>query len=109
MRRSSSCCIDVGCAAIPLARDRAEHLHPCAQARRVASWRDAEHCGERHLRLAISEFVEHYHRERNRQGLDNRLISTVAVATNENADPAAPVARRERLGGIFNYYYRRAV
>ena len=64
--------------------------------------------GERHLRLAISEFVEHYHLERNHQGLDNRLITTVAVAANENDDPAAPVARRERLGGILNYYYCRA-
>jgi transposase InsO family protein len=62
--------------------------------------------GERHLRFAISKFVEHYHLERNHQGLDNRLITTVAVAANENADPAAPVARRERLGGILNYYYR---
>src|SRR5262249_44043044 len=26
--------------------------------------------GERHLRLAISEFVEHYHLERNHEGLD---------------------------------------
>src|SRR5439155_19935755 len=36
------------------------------------------------------EFVEHYHLERNHQGLDNRLIAAVAAATNENADPAAP-------------------
>jgi putative transposase len=28
--------------------------------------------GERHLRLAISKFTEHYHLERNHQGLDNR-------------------------------------
>jgi putative transposase len=62
--------------------------------------------GERHLRFAISEFVEHYHLERNHQGLDNRLITTVAVAANENANPAAPVARRERLGGLLSYYYR---
>ena len=64
--------------------------------------------GERHLCLAISEFVEHYHLERNHQGLENRLIATVAVTANENADPAAPVARRERLGGILNYYRRAA-
>ena len=31
--------------------------------------------GERHLRRAITEFVEHYHLERNHQGLDNRLIT----------------------------------
>ena len=64
--------------------------------------------GERHLRLAISEFVEHYHLERNHQGLDNRLITAGAAAANENADPAAPIACRERLGGILSYYYRRA-
>ncbi len=64
--------------------------------------------GERHLRFAISEFVEHYHLERNHQGLDNRLITAVAAPANENADPAAPIARRERLGGISSYYYRPA-
>jgi transposase InsO family protein len=63
---------------------------------------------ERHLRVAISEFVEHYHLERNHQGLDNRLLTAVAEPANENAGPAAPVARRERLGGILSYYYRPA-
>src|SRR5262245_47400248 len=33
--------------------------------------------GERHFRRAIVEFVEHYHHERNHQGLDNRLITNV--------------------------------
>jgi transposase InsO family protein len=64
--------------------------------------------GERHLRSAISEFVEHYHLERNHQGLDNRLITAVAAPANENADPATPIARRERLGGILSYYHRPA-
>jgi putative transposase len=59
--------------------------------------------GERHLRFAISEFVEHYHLERNHQGLDNRLIT---APVNDNADPASPIARRERLGGLLSYYYR---
>jgi putative transposase len=64
--------------------------------------------GERHLRLAISEFIEHYHRERNHQGLDNRLITSVAapVNDNDNANSARPIALRERLGGLLNYYYR---
>jgi hypothetical protein len=31
--------------------------------------------GERHYRRAVTESVEHCHRERNHQGLDNRLIS----------------------------------
>ena len=31
--------------------------------------------GERHFRRALAEFVAHYHRERNHQGLDNELIA----------------------------------
>jgi transposase InsO family protein len=64
--------------------------------------------GEGRLRVAISGFVEHYHLERNHQGLDNRLLTAVAAPANENAGPAAPIARRERLGGILSYYYRSA-
>jgi transposase InsO family protein len=30
--------------------------------------------GEGHLRRAVTEFVTHYHRERNHQGLENGLI-----------------------------------
>ena len=30
--------------------------------------------GERHLRLTIAEYVEHYHHGRNHQGLANELI-----------------------------------
>jgi transposase InsO family protein len=30
--------------------------------------------GERHLRRALTDFVIHYHRERNHQGLGNELI-----------------------------------
>jgi hypothetical protein len=35
--------------------------------------------GERHFGHAVTEFVEHYHRERNHQGLDNRLIAGTPV------------------------------
>jgi transposase InsO family protein len=63
---------------------------------------------ERHLRLAVSEVVVHYHRERNHQGLDSRLITAVAAPANDNADPAAPIKRRHRLGGLLNYYCRPA-
>src|SRR4029453_6386232 len=31
--------------------------------------------GDRHLRRTLVEFVQHYHRERNHQGLENRLIA----------------------------------
>ena len=60
--------------------------------------------GERHLRLAVKEYTDHYHQERNRQGLDNELIEKVIDGTKM----AGTVDRRERLGGILNYYYRRA-
>ena len=60
--------------------------------------------GERSLRRAVAEFVRHYHGERNHQGLDNQLI-----------EPHEAVGRRqggvrcsERLGGLLNYYYRKA-
>jgi transposase InsO family protein len=60
--------------------------------------------GEWHLRHAVGEFVEHYHLERNHQGLDNRLITALPTLQNDQGH----VARRERLGGLLNYYYRRA-
>jgi transposase InsO family protein len=59
--------------------------------------------GERHLRHAVTEFVDHYHRERNHQGLENQLITKSATPANDNA----PIARRERLGGLLSFYYRR--
>jgi putative transposase len=31
--------------------------------------------GERHLRLLVREYIEHYRHERNHQGLGNRLLS----------------------------------
>lgn len=60
--------------------------------------------GEGHLRRAVAEFVAHYHIERNHQGLENRLI----VAPAEPANGNGPVVRRERLGGVLSFYYRRA-
>ena len=35
--------------------------------------------GARHFRRAVAEYVEHYHQERNHQGLDNRLIAGTPV------------------------------
>ena len=60
--------------------------------------------GERSLRNAIREFLEHYHHERNHQGLENRLIDPQdAIGSLEGS-----VACRERLGGMLRYYYRDA-
>jgi len=54
--------------------------------------------GERHFRTAIAEYVEHYHRERNHQGLENRLISGQPVIA-----MTSRVRRRPRLGGLLNF------
>ena len=60
--------------------------------------------GEESLRRAIQNFVAHYHHERNHQGLANRLISPEpGHVTNTGV-----VRRRQRLGGMLNYYYRAA-
>jgi putative transposase len=59
--------------------------------------------GERHFRRAVAEYVEHYHRERNHQGLDNRLISGSPFI-----QMTGGVRRRPRLGGLLNFYQRAA-
>ena len=63
--------------------------------------------GESHLRRAVSEYVEHYHRERNHQGVGNRLLTPAEPAVRP-ANGKAPVERRERLGGLLNFYYQPA-
>jgi len=60
--------------------------------------------GEDSLRNSIHSFVEHYHLERNHQGLENRVI----MPAKEKVNTAARIERRERLGGLLNYYYRAA-
>src|SRR6476661_1980307 len=60
--------------------------------------------GQASLRRAISEYMEHYHRERNHQGIDNRLIYAPAVVGPNDGD----IRRRPRLGGMLNFYYRAA-
>ena len=58
--------------------------------------------GERHLRRSIAEYLAHYHRERNHQGLGNELL----VPRSPSA-ASGGVRRRERMG-MLNYYYRAA-
>ena len=59
--------------------------------------------GERHHRRAVAEFVAHYHRERNHQGLEKRLIDECAARRREGM-----IKRRPWLGGLLNYYGRAA-
>jgi len=60
--------------------------------------------GERSLRKATREFADHYHAERNHQGLDNQLIEPSGVAPRSRGE----IQRRERLGGMLRFYYRLA-
>jgi transposase InsO family protein len=57
--------------------------------------------GQAALRRAVSEFVAHYHRERNHQGLRNRLIQPEPRCLAAGAS----IYRRERLGGMLSFYY----
>jgi putative transposase len=59
--------------------------------------------GQPSLRRSVSEYMGHYHKQRNHQGLNNRLI---VRTTTQAADGA--VNRRARLGGTLNFYYRNA-
>jgi putative transposase len=59
--------------------------------------------GERHLRRTIAEYVAHYHRERNHQGVENALIAGAPAPGTVGRIP-----RRPRLGGLLNYYDRAA-
>ena len=52
--------------------------------------------GERSLSRAIKEFVSHYHRERNHQGLGNQLI----LPEHHGAQTDGPIECRQRLGGM---------
>ena len=51
--------------------------------------------GESHLRRTLREFVAHYHRERNHQGLANELIESPPAERRAGA-----VRRRQRVGGV---------
>ena len=60
--------------------------------------------GELSLRSAVHEFTQHYLKERHHQGLGNRLVIPDSTPTNRTG----PVQRRQRLGGMLNFYQRAA-
>jgi transposase InsO family protein len=60
--------------------------------------------GERSLRRALSEYVEHYHAERNHQGKSNVLLFPRVTEMRRGG----PVQCRERLGGLLRYYHQEA-
>ena len=57
--------------------------------------------GERHLEYIIREYMEHYHTERARQGLNNEIIEPPPQGEGE-------IIWQERLGGLLKSYRRAA-
>jgi putative transposase len=60
--------------------------------------------GQRSLERAVTNFVQHYHGERNHQGLSNQLIDPEKGV----GAVAGKIECRERLGGMLKFYHRGA-
>jgi hypothetical protein len=61
--------------------------------------------GEATLRHALTQYVEHFHHERNHQGKGHMLLFP---AVSHDPEHTGPMRHRERLGGLLNYYAREA-
>ncbi|MEZ4224718.1 MAG: integrase core domain-containing protein [Polyangiaceae bacterium] len=101
---------DEGVKCIPIPR-RSPNCNPHAE-RFVRSIRNGclNHfviLGERHLRHLLGEYVVHYNTERFHQGFGGQLITEQDEPGNDNG-VSDVVRRRERLGGVLNFYHRNA-
>ena len=61
--------------------------------------------GEASLRHALTQYVDHFHHERNHQGKGNVLLFP---PVSQDKAHAGPLRCRERLGGLLKYYERDA-
>ncbi len=62
--------------------------------------------GETSLRRTLSEYLVHFHAERNHQGKGNVLL--IPLDRQSAPDMDRSVRCRERLGGLLKYYHREA-
>ena len=60
--------------------------------------------GEESLRMALTEYVSHYHQERNHQGKDNLPLFPDPTSTSNQGKNKC----HERLGGLLKYFYKSA-
>jgi len=60
--------------------------------------------GEKSLRKALVEYINHYHEERNHQGKDNLLLFPDPKSITDRGK----IKCRKRLSGMLRYYYRSA-
>ncbi len=63
--------------------------------------------GLKHLDHLVSEYLEHYHRERPHQGLGNRLLGD-RIPGHDPPPDEDEVVCRPRLGGVLRHYERRS-
>ena len=61
--------------------------------------------GERSLCHVLSEYMAHHHAERPHQGKGNAILFP---SVQGEPDLHSPIECRERLGGLLNYYHRKA-
>jgi hypothetical protein len=54
----------------------------------------------------LSEYLVHFHTERNHQGKGNILLFPTAAKVENRVDGS--VSCKERLGGLLKYYHREA-
>jgi hypothetical protein len=64
--------------------------------------------GLRHLNHLVSEYLEHYHLERQHQGMGNRLLGDRRTAGYDPPRGEGEVVCRVRLGGVLRHYERRS-
>src|SRR3954464_13330393 len=62
--------------------------------------------GEASLRRTLTEFLRHYHFERNHQGKENMLLFPAPGSPPPHPNPA--VTYHARLGGLLNFYQHAA-
>jgi len=62
--------------------------------------------GDASLRRVVSEYLQHYHQERNHQGKGHVLL--FPASTPSKPGPPGAIGCRERLGGLLKYYRRAA-
>jgi hypothetical protein len=60
--------------------------------------------GQASLQHAIQHFLAHYCCERNHQGVGNQQLQPNSATILSHH----PIRRRQRLGGMLNYYHRAA-
>jgi putative transposase len=62
--------------------------------------------GEASLKRALSEYLVHFHAERNHQGKDNVLLFPAATKAMNHV--GGSIGCKERLGGLLKYYHLEA-